>query len=88
MPSSPDVEKAVDSPREDAQAKGQSAGMSQSSKDDLGVCIVIILITLLAIVVTAVKIVMIDIAAYPGLFGGGEAEPEDGSSTTTEAYSG
>ena len=85
MPSSPDVEKAVDSPREDAQAKGQSAGMSQSSKDDLGVCIVIILITLLAIVVTAVKIVMIDIKAYPGLFGGEEAEAE-GSSTTTEVY--
>ena len=80
-----DAEKA-DSPKEDPQSK-QSAGMSQSSKDDLGVCIVIILITLLAIVVTAIKIVMIDIKAYPQLFGGGEAEAEaEGASTTTEAY--
>ena len=59
--------------------------MSQSNKDDLGVCIVIILITLLAIVVTAIKIVMIDIENYPSLFGGGEAEAE-GSTTTTEPY--
>ena len=70
------------------QAKQQQQGMSQSSKDDLGVCIVIILITLLAIVVTAVKIVMIDIAAYPGLFGSGEEAVAEGSTTTTEAYSG
>ena len=67
----------------------QNAGMSQSNKDDLGVCIVIILITLLAIVVTAIKIVMIDIENYPSLFGGGEAEAEaeaEGSTTTTEPY--
>jgi hypothetical protein len=56
--------------------------MSQSSKDDLGVCIVIILITVLAIIVTVIKIIMFDISNYPEIFGdgggggGGGEEPE------------
>ena len=49
--------------------KGQSSGMSQSSKDDIGVCVVIILITILAIIVTVIKIILIDVPAYPELFG-------------------
>ena len=35
-------------------------GMSQSSKDDIGVCVTILAITFLAIIVTTIKIVIID----------------------------
>ena len=47
------------------------AGMSQSSKDDIGVCVTIILITILAIIVTSIKIVLIDMHSveYASLFG-------------------
>ena len=47
----------------------KQSGMSQSSKDDIGVCVVIILITILAIIVTAIKIVLFDRQTYPTLFG-------------------
>ena len=55
----------------DTKEKDVKAGMSQSSKDDIGVCVTIILITVLAIIVTSVKIVLIDMNSgeYPGLFG-------------------
>lgn len=49
----------------------QQQGLSQSSKDDIGVCVVIILITILAVIVTIFKIVLFDINNYPELFGGG-----------------
>ena len=48
----------------------QQQGLSQSSKDDIGVCVVIILITILAVIVTIFKIVLFDINNYPELFGG------------------
>ncbi len=74
-----------DKKEEDAdKLPGKQSGMSQSSKDDLGVCIVIILITVLAIIVTVIKIVMFDIAAYPEIFGGGGEEGEAEPETTTE----
>lgn len=57
-----------------------TGGMSQSNKDDLGVCIVIILITVLAIIVTVIKIVLIDVTQYPELFG---RETTTASTTTT-----
>jgi len=47
----------------------QQSGMSQSVQNDIGVCVVIILITVLAIIVTAIKIVLFDTSAYPELFG-------------------
>lgn len=55
----------------DPQEKDGKAGMSQSSKDDLGVCVTIILITVLAIIVTSIKIVLIDMHSkdYAALFG-------------------
>ena len=56
-----DAEKGDDLPKQ--------TGMSQSSKDDIGVCVVIILITILAIIVTAIKIVLFDRQTYPELFG-------------------
>lgn len=61
-----------------AQQHQQPQGLSQSSKDDIGVCVVIILITVLAIIVTIIKIVLFDIANYPELFSSG-----GGSDTTT-----
>lgn len=45
------------------------SGLSQSSKDDIGVCVVIISITLLAIIVTIIKIILFDLSNYPELFG-------------------
>ena len=48
----------------------QQQGLSQSSKDDIGVCVVIILITILAVIVTIFEIVLFDINNYPELFGG------------------
>ena len=56
-----------------------SQGLSQSSKDDIGVCVVIISITILAIIITVIKIVLFDISAYPELFG-----RSDTSNTTTQ----
>ena len=46
-------------------------GMSQRLKSDIGVCVVIILITILGIIVTALKIVIIDMNSvkYAALFG-------------------
>jgi len=46
-------------------------GMSQSSKDDIGVCVTILAITFLAIIVTTIKIVIIDMHSeqYAALFG-------------------
>ena len=66
-----DVEKGEDPvDTKDAQ-KDQKSGMSQSSKDDMGVCVTIILITVLAIIVTSIKIVLIDMhdIKYAELFG-------------------
>ena len=66
-----DVEKGEDTvDTKDAQ-KDQKSGMSQSSKDDMGVCVTIILITVLAIIVTSIKIVLIDMhdIKYAELFG-------------------
>ena len=47
----------------------QASGMSQSVQNDIGVCVVIILITVLAIIVTTIKIILFDRQAYPELFG-------------------
>ena len=56
-----------------------SQGLSQSSKDDIGVCVVIISITILAIIITVIKIVLFDISAYPELFG---SDPVTSNTTT------
>merc|ERR1711948_102016 len=53
--------------------KQQPQGLSQSSKDDIGVCVVIISITILAIIITIIKIVLFDISAYPELFSSGSS---------------
>ena len=45
------------------------SGLTQSNKDDIGVCVVIISITLLAIIVTIIKIILFDLSNYPELFG-------------------
>lgn len=82
-----DPEKA-DGGADEGDDPGKSGGMSQANKDDLGVCVVIILITVLAIIVTVIKIILFDIKNYPQLFGGGEEDAvTEGmlSSTTTEA---
>ena len=50
-------------------SKQKSAGMGQGAKDDIGVCVVIILITVLAIIVTVIKIILFDVTQYPELFG-------------------
>lgn len=64
----------------------QSSGMSQANKDDLGVGIAIILITVLAIIVTVIKIILFDIKAYPEIFGGGPtASPPTNITTTTSS---
>merc|ERR1711997_663123 len=57
----------------------QPTGLSQSSKDDIGVCVVIISITILAIIITVIKIVLFDISAYPELFG---SDPVTSNTTT------
>ena len=46
-------------------------GISQSSKDDIGVCVTILAITFLAIIVYTIKIVIIDMHSeqYAALFG-------------------
>ena len=59
----------------------QQQGLSQSSKDDIGVCVVIILITILAVIVTIFKIVLFDISNYPELFGGGSPAVVNNSTT-------
>lgn len=59
----------------------QQQGLSQSSKDDIGVCVVIILITILAVIVTIFKIVLFDINNYPELFGGGSPAVINNSTT-------
>lgn len=55
----------------ETKAPENKPGMSQSSKDDIGVCVTILAITLLAIIVTSIKIVTIDMHSvqYAGLFG-------------------
>ena len=60
----------------------QQQGLSQSSKDDIGVCVVIILITILAVIVTIIKIVLFDINNYPELFGGASPAAVVNNSTT------
>ena len=71
MPSSEStVEKGESEKPLQQQQQQQQQGLSQSSKDDIGVCVVIILITVLAIIVTIIKIVLFDINNYPELFGG------------------
>ena len=67
----------------DKQQVQERSGMSQSSKDDLWVCVVIILITVLAIIVTVIKIILFDIHQYPALFGLEEDDPNASSTTTT-----
>merc|ERR1712218_445274 len=52
----------------------QPQGLSQSSKDDIGVCVVIISITILAVIITIIKIVLFDISAYPELFGSSSSD--------------
>ena len=59
----------------------QKPGMGQGAKDDIGVCIVIILITVLAIIVTVIKIILFDVTQYPELFGT-QATTESVVSTT------
>ena len=80
---SPDAEEEDDGKKESKDAPGKSAGMSQASKDDWGVCIVIALIVGLAVVVTVVKIVLLDIHTYPHLFG--LEGDEEGAEATTQA---
>lgn len=58
------------------------SGLSQSSKDDIGVCVVIIAITFLAIIVTIIKIILFDRNTYPELFGGATTTPPSVNSTT------
>ncbi len=48
----------------------EKSGMSQSSKDDLGVCLVLGFIVVLAVIVTIIKIIVYDRFKYPHLFGG------------------
>jgi hypothetical protein len=65
-----DIEKGDENKdTKDLQKEGKQ-GMSQSSKDDIGVCVTILLITLLAIIVTSIKIVLLDMnGEYATLFG-------------------
>ena len=64
-----DVEKGDD--KTESKVVDNKAGMSQSSKDDIGVCVTILAITVLAIIVTSIKIVIIDMHStqYAKLFG-------------------
>ena len=66
-----DVEKGDDTVDIKDVQKDEKSGMSQSSKDDMGVCVTIILITILAVIVTSIKIVLIDMndEKYAELFG-------------------
>ena len=65
-----DVEKG-DENTETKDVKDTKPVMSQSSKDDIGVCVTILAITFLAIIVTTIKIVIIDMHSpqYAALFG-------------------
>ena len=82
-----DPEKGEAGAADEGDDPAKSGGMSQANKDDLGVCVVIILITVLAIIVTVIKIILFDIKNYPQIFGGGDedAVTEGMLSTTTEA---
>ena len=64
-----DVEKGDE--KAESKAVDNKPGMSQSSKDDIGVCVTILAITVLAIIVTSIKIVIIDMHStqYASLFG-------------------
>ena len=64
--------------------KDDKVGMSQSSKDDIGVCFTILAITLLAIIVTSVKIIIIDMHSeqYAALFGNNITTTTTPSTTT------
>ena len=66
--------------------KEPEKGMSQSSKDDIGVCVTIILITVLAIIVTSIKIVVIDMYSpeYAALFGNNITTTTTTSATPVE----
>ena len=98
MGSSEDVEKAEEGAASDGGGDSSSSkkekeasskkdkeksGMSQSSKDDLGVCVAIGFIVLLAVIVTVVKVIIYDRFKYPHLFGGalpgeeGQNEPQE-----------
>ena len=55
-----DVEKADEIIETKDLQKDPKQGMSQGSKDDIGVCVTILAITLLAIIVTSIKIIIID----------------------------
>ena len=73
MPPSPEsaTEKGETETEREKHPPHQPSGLSQSSKDDIGVCVVIILITVLAIIVTIIKIILFDLTAYPEIFGTG-----------------
>ena len=64
-----DMEKGDE--KTESKAVDNKQGMSQSSKDDIGVCVTILAITVLAIIVTSIKIVIIDMHStqYAKLFG-------------------
>ena len=66
-----DVEKADENTETKDLHKDPKQGMSQGSKDDIGVCVTILAITLLAIIVTSIKIIIIDMHSeqYASLFG-------------------
>ena len=66
-----DVEKADENTETKDLQKDPKQGMSQSSKDDIGVCVTILAITVLAIIVTSIKIIIIDMHSeqYASLFG-------------------
>ena len=57
-------------------------GMNQGAKDDIGVCVVIILITVLAVIVTVIKIILFDVTTYPELFGNSSSSKNHNSSIT------
>mgnify|MGYP001295663034 CR=1 FL=1 len=64
-----DVEKGDE--KTESKTVDNKPGMSQSSKDDIGVCVTILAITFLAIIVTSIKIIVIDMHSdqYASLFG-------------------
>ncbi len=79
-PSSEDVEKSAEDSSSKKETpvreKEKSSGMSQSSKDDLGVFLAIGLIVALAFVAVVIKIIIYDRTKYPHLFGGGVSEED------------
>ena len=66
----------------------QKHGKRQNLKDDINVCVTIILITILAIIVTSIKIVLIDMHSvkYAALFGNNVTTTTTAATLSTEEY--